>query len=213
MPPKTRKIWSTPPPVVQRVLPEFCKPESLPVVQQAATCVVIYMCGETLTTEAFDDACAACNSKADVMSAVFSALLTSAQQIVREKMSVKQAEKNLKDDLKIPADVVAAFLQPLAARFAEVEAAMASTAPSFSRLQDVRWRVDVHISNTVLNRLLKPTVLMQLILQDGQASTFEVSPEKFHDLRYNVAKLLQEMQRMESRLEKQLDSGTSKNKK
>jgi len=35
-------------------------------------------------------------------------------------------------------------------------------------------------------------------------SFFKVSPEKFHDLRYNVAKLLREMDRMEKRLDQGL---------
>jgi len=37
----------------------------------------------------------------------------------------------------------------------------------FPTLADLRWRVDVTISTSSLNRVLKPTLLFQLTLSDG----------------------------------------------
>jgi len=59
------------------------------------------------------------------------------------------------------------------AKLSVIQSALDETPPTFPRVQDVRWRVDVHISNAVLNKLLKPAVLMQLVMKDGGVSTFE----------------------------------------
>jgi len=101
----------------------------------------------------------------------------------------------------------------LSRRVSTIKEALEATTPTFPKVEDLRWRVDVHISNAVLNKLLKPAVLMQMVMKDGDVHTFEVSPEKFHDLRYNVAKLLREMDRMESRLDKGLAKAGRKAKK
>ena len=42
-------------------------------------------------------------------------------------------------------------------------------------LADFKWRVDVAISTSELQRAMKPAVLMQMTLSDGTIQTFEVS--------------------------------------
>ena len=59
---------------------------------------------------------------------------------------------------------------------------------------DVRWRVDVTISTTSLSRVFKPTIPLQLTLSDGSMHNFECSVDKFHELRYSVAKSLKHAQ-------------------
>jgi hypothetical protein len=44
----------------------------------------------------------------------------------------------------------------------------------FPHIADVRWRVDVTLSNSSLKRALQPSVLVQLALTDGTVHTFEV---------------------------------------
>merc|ERR1711934_92611 len=212
MPPKTRRIFtaSAAPQLFKRAIPLLTSAEAARTVETATEHVVAYLCGETLTADAFDAACAACGASADDLGLIFSALLLTAQQIVREKVPMKSAEKNLKDDFQLSTDVVAAFLKPLSARLSEIEAAVEGEAPTFPQVQDLRWRVDVHISNAVLSKILKPSVLMQMVMKDGQVKTFEVSPEKFQDLRYNTAKLLREMHRMEARLDRGLKAKSKK---
>lgn len=61
----------------------------------------------------------------------------------------------------------------------------------------MNWRVDVAISSNTMSRVLKPTILMKMQTSDGKIQTFEVSVEKFHEMRYNVAKVLKEMQEIE----------------
>lgn len=65
---------------------------------------------------------------------------------------------------------------------------------AFPSILDVQWRVDVTISTTSLSRAFQPTVLMQLTLSSGRVACFELSVQRFHQLRYNVAKALKSMQ-------------------
>ncbi|XP_071087894.1 COMM domain-containing protein 5-like isoform X1 [Haliotis cracherodii] len=71
--------------------------------------------------------------------------------------------------------------------------------PHLPSLDLFRWRVDVAISTSVLNRVLEPTVMMEMTLSNGRIHTFEVPVSKFHELRYNVAYVLKEMEDLEKR--------------
>ena len=68
---------------------------------------------------------------------------------------------------------------------------------SYPSIKRLRWRVDVAISTSAMTRVLKPAILMELSLSDGSKKQFEVSQEKFNDLRYNVALLLKGMEDVE----------------
>ncbi|XP_065886311.1 COMM domain-containing protein 5-like [Dysidea avara] len=67
------------------------------------------------------------------------------------------------------------------------------------QLDNMRWRVDVIISNSSLHRVLEPSILMEMKLSDGSIKTFEVPASKFHELRYSVTSVLKEMQDLEKR--------------
>lgn len=71
--------------------------------------------------------------------------------------------------------------------------------PRLPRLESFKWRADVAISTSVLNRALEPTVLMEMSLSNGKIHKFEVPVAKFHELRYNVAFVLKEMEEIEKR--------------
>jgi hypothetical protein len=47
--------------------------------------------------------------------------------------------------------------------------------------------------------VLEPSVLLEMTLSDGSIKTFEVSISKFHELRYNVAYVLKEIDDLEKR--------------
>lgn len=57
--------------------------------------------------------------------------------------------------------------------------------------------MDVVISSSFLSRAITPVVLMEVTSSDGRIKTFELSIEKFHELRYNVAKVLKDMEDLE----------------
>lgn len=61
-------------------------------------------------------------------------------------------------------------------------------------IAQLRWRTDVTISTTALERVFRPTVLMQATLSDGAIRQFECSPEAFQQMRLQVALALRNMQ-------------------
>jgi len=67
----------------------------------------------------------------------------------------------------------------------------------FPRIADVKWRVDVTISTSSLERVMRPSVMLQLTLTDGRVATFEMPMEQLHKLRYSLARVLRTMQDVE----------------
>lgn len=65
------------------------------------------------------------------------------------------------------------------------------------RLERLRWRVDVVISTGSLSRVMRPTLLFQMVLSSGAIKSFQVSVEQFHQLRFGVAKVLNDMQQLQ----------------
>jgi hypothetical protein len=71
--------------------------------------------------------------------------------------------------------------------------------PRFSQyVTNMRWRIDVTISSSSLNRVMRPSILMELTLNDGSVELFDVPLEEFHKLRYFCAKALSAMGAIES---------------
>nr|CAD7200244.1 unnamed protein product [Timema douglasi] len=84
------------------------------------------------------------------------------------------------------------------------------------KLEKLRWRIDVTISSrydiygmdqrssssilvSVLSRVLEPCLLLEMTLSNGRKEVFEVSLAKFHQVRYHVTSLLNEMENIEKR--------------
>lgn len=84
---------------------------------------------------------------------------------------------------------------------AEAARAAGATAPArprfFPRVTNLKWRVDVSISTSSLERVMKPSVMMEWTLDDGRVKTFEMDVAQFEKLRYDVARLLRNMQEIE----------------
>jgi hypothetical protein len=71
--------------------------------------------------------------------------------------------------------------------------------PRFAQyITNMRWRIDVTISSSSLNRVMRPSILMELTLNDGSVELFDVPLEEFHILRYSCAKALSAMGAIES---------------
>jgi hypothetical protein len=79
-----------------------------------------------------------------------------------------------------------------------LEAGSSSHKLSLPAIDLVLWRVDVAISTSALSRALKPSIPMQLHLTDGRVRSFEMSIEQFHELRFNVARMLKDMSDLEA---------------
>ncbi|KYQ92644.1 COMM domain-containing protein 5 [Tieghemostelium lacteum] len=67
----------------------------------------------------------------------------------------------------------------------------------FHQLVNFKWRVDVVISSSFTSRVMIPVILMEMTDNFGQQKTFEVSLDIFHKLRYNVSKVLKDMEDLE----------------
>ena len=61
----------------------------------------------------------------------------------------------------------------------------------------MKWRVDVSISTSSLDKIMKPSVMVELSLSDGSIKTFEMDVDQFQKLRYDTARLLRQMQEIE----------------
>eukprot|EP01138_Halocafeteria_seosinensis_P016332 gb/GECG01016663.1/.p1 GENE.gb/GECG01016663.1/~~gb/GECG01016663.1/.p1 ORF type:complete len:220 (+),score=22.68 gb/GECG01016663.1/:1-660(+) len=65
---------------------------------------------------------------------------------------------------------------------------------SFSRVKDVRWRLDVVISTDAAKKVLRPSILLEFTIGDGKLVRTNLSMQQFHHLRYTTAKTLKEME-------------------
>merc|ERR1719384_2824215 len=80
-----------------------------------------------------------------------------------------------------------------------MEEKMGSGDVSYPHFENLRWRLDVTISNSNLKRVLKPSLVLSITLSDGRIKYMECSVDKFHELRFNVSRVLREMQVLEQR--------------
>ena len=100
--------------------------------------------------------------------------------------------------MNLPSPAIRAIVELLKTNRMDLELAQSLTNRTrFPRLDGLQWRVDVAISSSSLLRVFRPSIMMAMTLSDGQMKTFDVSVDQFHTLRYNVAKVLREMQELE----------------
>ena len=92
------------------------------------------------------------------------------------------------------------FAAPLAKDLVEValgrrgalQEALDRGVPRHPGLHRLRWRMDVAISSSSLAKVMRTVLLMEVTNTEGRVVSFEVPPERFAELRYGVAKALQE---------------------
>ncbi|KAK2849505.1 hypothetical protein Q5P01_009339 [Channa striata] len=126
-------------------------------------------------------------------------VLSEAIRIPASSLKQEAFKEDLRE-LRIPEDFITDFSSVVFGnRRAALESAACQKDPHLPTIEDFKWRVDVAISTSSLARALQPSVLMQIKLTDGSFHRFEVPISKFHDLRYNVALILKEMNDLEKR--------------
>ena len=131
---------------------------------------------------------------------VYSTLLLGLIDIIGEAIRVRVADKNFTDNLRsfgLSKDTITLLLQTLTENRVELELAVREQRAILPSISALDWRVDVTITTTQLNKVFKPSILMQLTTTDDQMQTFECSVEKFHQLRYSVARMIAAMQTIE----------------
>lgn len=133
---------------------------------------------------------------------IYSGLLKLLQCALRLPFSSLKQEHFKEDlqELQIPDEFHADLASVVFGnRRSQIDSESLTSRPRLPQLDRLKWRVDVGISTSVLNRVLEPTVLLEMTLSDGYIHTFEVPVSKFHELRYNVAFVLKEMEDLEKR--------------
>lgn len=138
----------------------------------------------------------------EVLSCLYSGLYSLLRSALRLPLTSLKPER-FKADLvllKIPAELIPDLSSIVFGdKRSAFDAASLCNRSHLPSLDSLRWRVDVAISTSALNRVLEPTVLMELKLSNGKIHTFEVPSSKFHELRYHVAYVLKEMEDIEKK--------------
>lgn len=143
----------------------------------------------------FQKGVAGANSGDDV-----NVLFTGIYSIMVAAVSSKEQTVTIVEDLKrmhLPPHVADDIGQVIGKSRAALEAAALRDRIGFPNLSKFRWRIDVSISSGSLSRVMRPSIMMQMVLSDGRIKTFEVSVAQFNQLRYGVAKMLKDMQTLE----------------
>ncbi|KAG8200806.1 hypothetical protein JTE90_006387 [Oedothorax gibbosus] len=135
----------------------------------------------------------------DIVYGALYALLKCALSIPEASLKQEVFKEDLKE-LKIQED----YIDDLAnfvygQKRQSIVSSLQHNVPHLPKLSEFRWRVDVAISTSTLNRVLEPAIIIEIKLSDGRKETFEVHPSQFHRLRFAVATLLKEMENLETR--------------
>lgn len=119
-------------------------------------------------------------------------LFTGLYSMIKIAIQFKIKNEIIRNDLlkmNVPIPVIDDLIRVIRLSRFDIERAALANRIRFPRLEKLRWRVDVVISSGSLSRVLRPTILMQMILSNKVIKTFEISIEQFSQLRLGVAKV------------------------
>ncbi|KAF0692308.1 Aste57867_16608 [Aphanomyces stellatus] len=80
---------------------------------------------------------------------------------------------------------------------ARVQHAAKASVAAVPHLDRLDWRIDINVASSALDHIGQPSVVLRLQLSDGTIHTVALPLDKFHELRYNTAKILQEINQLE----------------
>jgi len=129
---------------------------------------------------------------------LFAGTLSILRSALRSKYDSQTISDQLQQELQMPselANLVGVVVKSAGKEIVEKEL---DDKLSFPKLEYLDWRIDVTISTGSMNRVLKPSVMMEFNLSDGKQVLLQLNQEKFQELRYQVATVLKEMQNVEA---------------
>ncbi|GAB6031813.1 COMM domain containing 5 [Chamberlinius hualienensis] len=137
----------------------------------------------------------------DIIAAVVGGLFSLLKSLFRaEANSLKPEVLQLElRDLKLSEDVISDVMKIIANQRSLTLYNGNFKAVKFPAVEKFNWRVDVSISTSSLCRVLEPNVVCEMILNNGEIKHFEMPMKTFHNLRCQVATVLQEMHHIEER--------------
>jgi len=189
------------PDVIKKMIP-ICSKLSKDVFRKVLQVVIKDIEGKCVPEEVMEKLHELTELNVDVFTSLYAGVLMLMRYALRHpqtsmKQELFQAEL---DEIKFPKelseDVVSIVFGE---RQGKIEQLQVSGRTRLATVDSIRWRVDVAISTSVLNRVLEPTIMMEIKDSTGKTTTFEISQSKFHELRYNMAHLLKEMGDLEKR--------------
>eukprot|EP01112_Ceratiomyxa_fruticulosa_P009221 TRINITY_DN2401_c0_g1_i1.p1 TRINITY_DN2401_c0_g1~~TRINITY_DN2401_c0_g1_i1.p1 ORF type:complete len:210 (+),score=33.90 TRINITY_DN2401_c0_g1_i1:173-802(+) len=127
---------------------------------------------------------------------VFTGLMYIIRLAIKSRVSVENFQNDLAD-IRIPQPIITDLVTVLKKSRGNLESSALENRLKFPTLTSLRWRVDVIISSSNLARVLTPLLTMQVTDSAGEIRTFELTIDRFHELRYNVAKVLKDMEELE----------------
>jgi len=183
-------------PLLQKLKPE--------VILQILKLVVEYLLNDRdLAQEDLDSFCRETKVDPTSLSVAFTGLYYLTRGLVKSKQKIEVLDKELQQELRLPEFLVTELIkvtrrsQTEAAELAMLNISQRRSELHYPTLDEFRWRVDVCISSQSQSRVLRPTLLFRMKTSQGKTHQFEVTVEKFHELRYNVAKILKDMEEIE----------------
>lgn len=132
----------------------------------------------------------------DEVATVMTATYITIRTAIRNKIKISNIKESLLA-MHFPAEFTEGLCRAISKSRMAVESAVVENRIAFPKLEKLKWRIDVVISSGVLTRVMRPNIMFQLVLQNGEVKTFEISIEQFNQLRYSVAKVLHDMQTLE----------------
>lgn len=117
--------------------------------------------------------------------------------MIRQRIKIPYLKDQLKE-MDLEEDLINLFVEAYETKKEEFMKLISEKTSWFNHIVNVRWRVDVTISNSVMSKVFKPLLLLQMELSTGRIVTMEVTLEQFHKLRLSVATILNDMHNIES---------------
>ncbi|XP_064608828.1 COMM domain-containing protein 5-like isoform X2 [Liolophura sinensis] len=112
----------------------------------------------------------------ETLTMIYTGLYTLVEQALRQPQTSLKSDVFAEDlkELRIPEDFIADIASAVfGARRSKIEDYSLHNRPRLPKLENFSWRVDVGISTSALNRVLEPSVMMQMTLSDGKIHMFE----------------------------------------
>lgn len=108
---------------------------------------------------------------------------------LRQCVPRTQIEKDLWD-LDLPKGMVKEIVDQVVKLRESVVALAPNRNLGNAHVKQVSWRIDLALTSAKVKSMLQPTVCMRMMLDNGSVVSFEMSVERFQQLRYAVAKAL-----------------------
>jgi len=129
---------------------------------------------------------------------LFAGTLTILRSALRSKYNPQTISEQLQQEIQMPTELANLFGAVIKSTGKDIVEKELENKLSYPQLEYLDWRIDVTISTGSMNRVLKPSIMMQLNLDDGRQILLQLNQEKFQELRYQVASVLKEMQNVEA---------------